>query len=283
MSFSALKNAVLSEKIDWIAYSQAYKLEWGFPDYIDTHWKKISPLRNYTNGEENKQGVKRFWNVENVHQGRYVVLSGHASAMLGENQRQFLHGVHTSGKKMTRIDFALDITHSKLKAQTANKHLKAGDVITHAQSAIVDYDEFKGGFTQYVGKKSSETYTRIYDKSKEQKTDYSWVRIETVYQGARATPALQTYLQCESTRPLIKRHVDFPGWTDFQTVMQGDIVQLYVPPKETDTRHWLLTQVAKSVAGELFRDEDHQFWFVFQDAIKQELDKLSKNEVSYYF
>lgn len=283
MSFSALKNAVLSEKIDWIAYSQAYKLEWDFPDYIDAHWKKVSPLRNYTNGEENKQGVRRYWNVENTHQGKYVVLGGAASATLQGFQLDFLRGVHTSGRKTTRIDFALDITHSKLKAQTANQRLKLGDVVTHAQSAIVDYDEFKGGFTQYVGKKSSETFTRIYDKSKEQHTDYSWTRIETVYQGARGAPALQAYLECESTRPLIKRHVDFPGWADFQTIMRGDLVELHVPPIETDTRHWLLTQVAKSMASELSRDEEHSFWFSFQEAVKEELDRLSKNDVSYYF
>lgn len=279
MVATALKNAILSEKIDWIAYSQTNSFEWDFPDYIDSHWKKVYPLKNYTNGEENKQGLRRYWNTEIMSQGKHVVMSGTASGILQENLNGFLSWLMKSGRKPTRIDYSVDVTHSKLKAETANRYVKKREIITHAQSARVVTDEFKGGFTQYLGTKSSETYTRIYDKSKEQKTDYGWVRFETVYQGDRAKASVQAYLQCESTRPLIKAHVDFPRWEDFGRIMSGDTVKLFVPPKETNTRHWLLTQVAKSMAGELSRDEDHTLWFEFIEAIKIELVELGREKV----
>lgn len=271
MTANLLKNAILSEKIDWIAYSMRNNNQFDFPTYIDAHWKKIPPLRNYTNGEENKQGVKRFWNTENTHQGKLVILSGAASAILQDNQLDFLRMVNTRDLKPTRIDYALDITHSRIRPQTATKFLRLGEAVTHAQSAIVTKDEFRGGYTQYVGTKSSETYTRIYDKSKEQKADYPWVRFETVYQGDRAKASLQAYLQCGSTRPLIKRHIDFPGWSDFQTIMHSPVVKLRAQLRETNTRHWLLTQVAKSMAKELSRDEEHDLWFQFSAAVKREL------------
>lgn len=276
MAYSALKNAVLSEKIDWVAYSQANSFEWDLPPYIDNHWKKIYPLKNYTNGEENKQGVRRYWNTEIMSQGKHVVMSGTASGILQENLSPFLQWLISTGRKPTRVDYSVDVTHSKLKAETANTHVKKREIITHAQSARVVTDEFKGGFTQYLGTKSSETYTRIYDKSKEQNTDYGWVRFETVYQGDRAAPSVQAYLQCASTRPLIKSHVDFPRWEDFGRIMSGDIVKLVVSPKPTNTRHWLLTQVAKSMASELSRDEEHGLWFEFIQAIQVELVELGR-------
>ncbi len=273
------KTEILAEKIDWIAYTQKSSVDWQFPDYISDKWKRISPLRNYTNGEENQQGIKRFWNTITTSQGRQVLMDGQASGILGEKLDPFLLFLGSLDAKPTRLDFAVDITHSNFKPKGVVTHLRSGNVVTHAQSALQVHDEFKGGFTQYVGTKSSETFTRIYDKAVEQKTNYPWVRIETVYQGDRAEASLQAYLQCKSTRPLIKRHVDFPRWRAFQRVMLGDTVKLFVPPRITKTRAWLLSQVAKSVAREISMDENHEFWFEFRDKIAEELRDIDKKLV----
>jgi len=272
------KQEILAEKIDWIAYTQKNNVEWQFPDYISSKWKKINPLRNYTHGEENQQGVKRFWNIVRVDQGRMVMLDGGASGILGENREQFLYWLSQMDAKPTRLDYALDITHSNFKPKGCIAHLRNGNVRTHAQSAMQVTDEFKGGFTQYLGTKTSETYTRIYDKSVEQKTDYSWTRIETVYQGDRAETSLQTYLQHKSVKPLILAHVDFPKWGAWKRVMQGTVAKLHVPPRETRTRAWLLSQVAKSIAREIAMDEDQSFWFELAEKVRYEYQMLTKNE-----
>ena len=272
--YTALKTAVLAEKIDWIAYSQGLNLEWGFPDYIDNHWKTIKPTKYYNHAEENKQGVKRQWNTENVKQGRSVTLAGVASGTLQGNQLDFLQWVNTSERKATRIDFAIDITHSKFTPKMVREHLLRGEAVTHAQSAPRYDDTLKGGFTQYVGKKSSETYTRIYDKAVEQKVGFQWTRVETVYQGERAAPALSAFLSCGSTRPLIKRHIDFPNWRDWQAIMSDNVAQFTTPTHETATRAWLLSQVATALAKELHRDDDHSFWFEFQNRVGEELYRI---------
>ena len=274
MTYTCLKGAVLSEKIDWIAYSQAVTLEWDFPAYIDTHWKEIRPLPRYDHGQENKQGVKRFWSSETPSQGRFVVLAGRASAILRENQYDFLQWVSITGRKATRIDYALDITHSKLTPQVVRRHLLAGEAVTHALSKLRVGELGGDGDTQYVGRKSSETYTRIYDKAVEQSVDYSWCRVESVYQGDRAKPSLQSYCGCKSVRPLIRKHVDFPKWRDWQEIMSGDLVQFNMPQHETATRAWLLGQVAKAMARELARDEEHSFWFEFSDRVNTELQAI---------
>jgi DNA relaxase NicK len=272
------KTEVLSEKIDWIAYTQKSSIDWQFPAYISDKWKRINPLRNYTNGEENQQGVKRFWNTIREAQGRMVLLDGSASSILGANREEFLCWLNGMDAKPTRLDFALDITHSKFKPQGCVQHLRNGSVKTHAQSALQVHDEFKGGFTQYVGTKTSETYTRIYDKSMEQKTSYNWTRIETVYQGDRAEAGLQAYLQHKSVRPLILAHVDFPKWGAWKRVMSGDVAKLHVPLRETRTRAWLLSQVAKSIAREIAMDEDQSFLFQLIDQIREEYKTLTKGE-----
>jgi len=273
---SSITGAILAEKIDWIAYSQSITINWDFPDYIDNHWKEIRPLQFYDHGEENKQGVKRYWCKEHPEQGRRVVLAGQSSAILQENQFDFLQWINTTDRKATRIDYALDITHSRLTPQTVRRHLLAGEAVTHAKSLLRTGELINEGDTQYVGRKSSETYTRIYDKAVEQKVTFPWLRVETVYQGDRAKPSLATYCQCKSTRPLIARHIDFPEWKDWIQIMSRNVVQFSVPPHETATRSWLLGQVAQAMAKELHRDEDHIFWFDFQQAVQNELDRLEE-------
>jgi len=150
------KTEILAEKIDWIAYTQKSNISWQFPHYISDKWKKISPLRNYTHGEENQQGVKRYWNIIREDQGRMVVMSGSASAILGDYREEFLQWLHFMDARATRIDYALDIMYSDFNPKSCIQHIRNKTVKTHAQSAIQVTDEFKGGFTQYLGTKTSE-------------------------------------------------------------------------------------------------------------------------------
>jgi hypothetical protein len=58
--------------------------------------------------------------------------------------------------------------------------------------------------------------------------------------------------------------------------MSGDIAKLVIPPRETRTRAWLLSQVAKSLAREIAMDEDHEFWFEFRERVAEEIAHLDK-------
>jgi len=276
MSTTALKNAVLSEKIDWVAYTQPVSLDWELPPYIDSHWKDIRPLPHYDKASENKQGIRRYWNTENLRQGRYVVLDGAACTSVGENLPQLLSWVSQSSRKATRLDFALDITHSEFRPNQVSRRLRRGEAITHAASFLAFHDFKSGAYTQYVGTKSSETYTRVYDKQIEQKTDFTWTRVETVFQGERAKPALAEYQKYKSVRPLIKSHIDFPEWSDWHKIMSDNVAKLTLPEKISNTRTWLLSTVVKALAKEIHRDEDHTFWFEFSEAVHQELDRLEE-------
>jgi len=276
VAYSTLNHAEIAEKIDYIAYSQAFHLEFDFPDYIDRHWKEIPNIAHYNKAEENKQGVRRYWNTENAAQGKRVVLAGQASATLQDDQFGFLQWILNTGRKPTRIDYAVDVLHSKFTPQVVRRHLLAGEAVTHARSKLRNGELIEDGDTQYIGRKKSETYTKVYDKRAEQKVDFQWTRVETTYQGERALPSLREYCICKSTRPLIKRHIDFPKWRDWLQIMSRDVVEFSIPQRETATRAWLLGQVAKAIAKELYRDEDHLLWFDLQNAVKAELDRLAE-------
>lgn len=206
------------------------------------------------------------------------VLDGSSLDLLGENREEFLFFTGNLDNKITRVDYCLDIIDGSFNPKTVVSHLRNRDVITHAKEIPRQVDDWKKGFTQYVGKKSSETYTRIYDKAIEQKQEGRWTRIETVYQGDRAEASFQAYLLCGSTRNLILSHVDFPKWKAWRRVMQGNKVKLNIAPHETATREWLLGSVSKTIAKELLLDDDQAFLFELIERVKFEYKTLTKDE-----
>lgn len=272
------KTEILREKIDWLAYSQKSSTDWQFPSFVTDRWKPISPLRNYTNGEENSQGIKRFWNTMRSDQGRLVVLGGSSLDMLGEYRQEFVSFTGGLDNKITRVDYCLDIIEGSFNPQAVVSHLRSRNVVTHARDIRRITDDWKGGFSQYVGTKSSETYTRIYDKAAEQKTSGKWSRVETVYQGDRAEASLQAYLLHKSCRKLILAHVDFPKWKAWRRIMSGDKAKLIISSKATNTRRWLMETVSTSIARELLLDDDQHFLFELMDRVKSEYKRLSDGD-----
>lgn len=215
-------------------------------------------------------------------QGRKVEWSGSTLNYTEEQLSRLFSFVSQMDNKVTRVDYCLDIFGQSFEPSGCVRHIKNRDIITHAQSAIINKDWMKGGFTQYVGTKSSETYTRIYDKAAEQKIEGRWSRVETVYQGDRAEASLQAYLQHKSTRPLIRAHVEFPKWKAWKRVMVGDKAKLTVATRRSNTRHWLLEQVAPAIAKELLLDDDQTFLFEMLDRIKGEYRRLSDRNDIYW-
>lgn len=211
-------------------------------------------------------------------QGRKVEWSGSTLNYTEEQLSHLFSFVAGMNNKVTRVDYCVDVFGQSFEPSGCVRHLRNRDVITHAKYIPRMQDDWSGGFTQYVGTKSSETYTRIYDKAAEQKIEGRWSRIETVYQGDRAEASLQAYLQHKSTRPLIRAHVEFTKWKAWKRIMAGDKAKLIITPKQTNTREWLLETVAKSIAKELLLDDDQAFWFEMIDRVKMEYRKLSKDD-----
>jgi len=136
--------------------------------------------------------------------------------------------------------------------------------------------QFASGIHAVYWKKSSETYIRIYDKACEMGVSFNWIRAEIVYQGDRATPALHAYLLYNNVRSLVSAFITFPKWRKWNSIIQSVPVKLVVPPKETETRAWLMEKVSKSIAKEMAMEDSHEFWLNFVQRIREEYFTITK-------
>jgi len=268
----------LSEKCDWIAFTVPFYKDLTWPDLILDAWKEIRPIRNYNKGQENAQGIKLFWHDTRPAQGKHIILSGSTLTRLGENTYGVLNWIRDEEYHISRIDLCVDVTHTNLNPRNATYHLNKGQYKSHAHSAPRWDDSLQAGYTQYIGKKTSETYVRIYDKASEMGVSFKWVRCEIVLQGDRATPALHAYLRDNSVRGLLSNFIKFPNWKKWNAILQATPVTLEVIPKETATRAWLMGSVAKSIAKEMALEDSHEFWLNMVQRIREEYFTITKED-----
>ena len=267
---------IVTEQCDWIAFTVPFYKDLKWPDFIEQKWKDIRPFRKgYDKAQENSQGVQILWHTTNAGQGKHVILNG--STLTRINRRgEILKWVQSATYHVTRLDLCIDFINSNINPRNATYYLERKLVKTHARSIPQYEDKWQGGYTQYVGKKSSETFLRIYDKSFELQIKKPWIRAEIVFSGDRATHALKTYLQCESVSQMVNGFVEFPRWKKWNTLVSRGKAQLSIPPKETSTRAWLMGQVAKSIAKEMALEDSHEFWINFQQKIREEYFALTQ-------
>jgi len=113
--------------------------------------------------------------------------------------------------------------------------------------------------------------------------DFQWSRVEIVFQGLRASAALKAYIQCQSARQMVKSFVNFPQWRKWNSIMGSVATKVIVPPKETETRAWLLQSVSKSIAKEMAMEDSHEFWLNLVQRIREEYMQLTKEDIEVKF
>lgn len=273
----------LSQRCDWIAFTVPFYKDVNWPNFIDQNWKEIRHIRNYNKGRENTQGVKEFWHDTRASQGKHIVISGSTLTRLEPHIIDVLEWIEAGGFHVSRMDLCVDAIHSNLNPHNASYHLVKRQVKTHARAIPEWEDKWVGGYTQYIGKKTSETYVRVYDKASEMGVNFNWIRIEIVFQGDRGSPALKAYLQSKSVGALVKSFVDFPRWRKFQYILGADKVHIFVPPKQTATRIWLMESVAKSIAKEMSMEDSQEFWINMLQRIREEYLVLNTEGIEVKF
>lgn len=271
------KDETVSEMCDWVAFTVKHGQDLIWPDYIQNTWKDIRPFRKrYNKAQENSQGVQILWNTEDLTQGKHVILSGSTLSRVA-NRIELLNWIYQSLYHLTRIDLCIDFMGTNLNPRNATYYLEERLINTHALSIPTTFDKWRGGYTQYIGKKTSETFLRIYDKKSEMGTNETWIRAEIVFSGERANPALKTYLQYQDIRAMVNGFCEFPRWKKWNALMARDKIKLWLPPKETATRAWLMGQVSKSIAKEMALEDSHDFWINFVQKIREEYYALTDN------
>lgn len=187
------------------------------------------------------------------------------------------------GGKPTRIDFALDLFAPGDPAQIY-KAWHTGKAKTRAQSGGQYLSARKVGgkvipaLTAYIGDPTSYQQLRVYDKAKEQRVDYDWIRIELVTRDKGAKRLADGIAQHgvvaagqQAVRDFFRCEVDW-----YIRATEGKAVHLApIAHDETDTRRWLIEQVFPIIERELIADVMHH-----DGAMLHKLERMVKTYAS---
>ena len=259
----------ISSKCDWVQGTFPYYRDVSFPDWISTEHEEIQPIAGYNTGYKTGEGICVYTHTERRDQGTHFIASGSAISRFQGECRDFVDHVVKEGANIKRIDFCVDVFDGNLDPRVATTELAMGRVRTHAKQSPRWDDPRTGGYTQYVGKKTSDTFMRIYDKGVEQKTELNWIRIECVWKGKRALPAANVWLASGDIQGMIRGFCDFTAWDEWDEVMDSPVVKVSVKQKETDTQKWLIEVAAKTLAREWASGDDDTFYLHFLQATRE--------------
>jgi len=193
--------------------------------------------------------------------GIHIQLPGQALSALG--WKKALQICRELVGSVTRIDIACDCK-GQSDATDIYGALIAKTAVTRAQKYALMVGNT--GKTVYVGSRASERFLRVYDKAAQTGTAGNWTRIELECKGDRAK-WIAAYVLDEGERAigaLIADFVDCPGVAWYTDALHREIVDIGVPqPKKmTDTRGWLLSVVAKTLAKETKDDDEFLIEFL---------------------
>ena len=199
----------LTHLCDWIQGTFPTYTEPSFPEWIPTDYEETHPISGYDTGKKNGIGLCVYTHSKRPTQGTHFIASGSVLSRFEGKRVDFLRHVVAAGAIIKRIDLCIDVFSEPVDIKQATIAIEKKLVKTHAQQFPVWKDARGKGYTQYIGKKTSDTYARIYDKAAEMSFDVDWCRIECVWKGKRAKHAAQAWLDGSNIAGMIRGFVDF--------------------------------------------------------------------------
>lgn len=258
----------VSLSIDWISVTFPRGTKCTYPDILTQDRQECRAMNAYNVGVKYADGRIELSHSSRPEMGTHVICSGETLRSMQIEPDELIRFWWKAGARFKRIDVAVDARNWNLRPETAKFLVSIGAVKTRAREFPHWADTVKKGLTQYVGKKSSEVFARIYDKSAEMGTDEDWTRVEAVFSGERAGSAAETIVQRIDIRSLVRGFCDFETWGVWLSVMEAEPIKLQVDKKPSKTKEWLLRQCAPAMARELELDGNDEFWFEFLKTIE---------------
>lgn len=265
-----------SATIDWLAYTfhwiqpalQQFRNGYDLAALASivtghfTSWIPQKPRNGYAYvvSAADRPGLCVMASEPNAPMGVHVSWSG--TALREVEPRSVLRSALAAGATVRRIDLAVDIPEA-LNPFDLWTDLEFGHAATSSRKhQLIQSD---GGWTVYVGSRTSDKFLRIYDKQAEAGLDYPLTRIELECKSDYAEGIAQ-HVDAEGYNnfpAIIRAFCDFPEnarWTDH---LASPTLSAGIPKKEktSDTRRWLMESVAPALAKIL--TQDHDFYVSF--------------------
>jgi len=270
----------VSALLDWISVTFKDTKSQMYPQELSGEKVECRPFNGYNLAVRYSDGRIELRHTTRTEMGTHVVYSGSTLRSSAVSAETILKHSIEHGGTVTRLDVAIDCFNCGLNPRRATEEIEHDKCQTKARLFPLWHDAKTPGYTQYIGKKSSTAFCRIYNKAAEMGISGDYTRVECSFGGNRANAAAMACIRGEDYRGVVRGFVDFSDWTEWREIMSAVPVPTRETRSLTNTKRWLLNSAATSLAREMFLDGEHDFYFRFVDAVQFHLQKLEAGEKS---
>lgn len=272
-----LKPPILSQTLHWIEGTFKSRKPVDLPSILSQKFVQTKAFHGYTVGSLYEDGRILMTNPERPDMGDHILWQGQACDNCPIDPIELVKHLHRAEFSFTRLDLAIDAINFNLRPQQATKEIGLERCKTRAKKYPINADARDAGYTQSIGKYSSEISLKLYDKAQERGIDEDWTRIELTVRQRRANKAAWEIVRGTDFRGMVLAYCDFPDWPEWSVVMAADAVKL--PKEQTigNTEKWLLDSCAPALARVIFFQGNSEFYEKFKDEVMHRLVELSNN------
>lgn len=268
-------NQFLSQKLHWIEGTFKKGNMVSLPQTLPSKFVETRAFNGYTVGSLYEDGRILMTNPERPEMGAHLLWTGDPCDKIPMDQIELVAHLHNANFKFSRLDMAIDVINFNLRPQQATEELKHGRCKTRAKKSPTNSDPRDKGYTQYVGKKASEIFLKLYDKAEEMGIDADYCRIELSARHTRADKAAWEIVRGTDFRQMVVAFADFPQWREWKEIMDVVPVKLPAERHETSTEQWLLGACAPALARVIYFASNTDFYEKFKDEVMQCLLEFS--------
>lgn len=268
-------NQILSQKLHWIEGTFKKGNEVSLPQTLPSKYVETRAFNGYTVGSLYEDGRILMTNPERPEMGAHLQWSGDACDACPIDHKTLVNHLLGANFSFTRLDMAIDVIGFNLRPQDATEEIENGRHKTRAKTAPRTNDVAGTGYTQYVGKKTSTLFLKLYDKAAEMGTDEDHTRIELTARHSRAGHAARQIVSGVDFRQMVVAYADFPLWREWKEIMDVVPVKLHEKRRETSTEQWLLGACAPALARVIYFASNTDFYEKFKDEVMQCLLEFS--------
>jgi len=268
-------NPILSQKLHWIEGTFKKGNEVSLPETLPSKFVETRAFNGYTVGSLYEDGRILMTNPERPEMGAHLLWQGHACDDCPIDHKTLIKHLVDANFSFSQLDMAIDAINFNLRPQQATEEIANGRCKSRAKLHPRNDDPLDPGYTQYVGKKKSEIFLKLYDKAAEMGTNEDHTRIELTARHARADRAARQIVHGVDFRQMVVAYADFPAWREWKAIMDVVPVKLPAERKETNTEQWLLGACAPALARVIYFASNTEFYEKFKDEVMQCLVEFS--------
>lgn len=266
-----------SQKADWIEGTFKRGVPHTLPPTLTQNFVETRAFNGYTVGSLYEDGRVLMSNPSRPEMGMHLTWDGDACGRCPIDPTELVKWLKNAHFSFTRIDIAIDLINCNLRPEQATEEIQNGRCKTRAQQFPYWADAKGRGYTQYVGKKASESYLRIYDKAAEMGVEQDHTRVELVVRHKKAQSAASAIEGGADFRGMVVSFADFKEWREWCAAMEAPEVKLSSERKATNTQKWLLDACAPALAREIVLSGNSDFYERFKDAVMTYSIQMSNN------